>query len=250
MRFFNNGTPADSFSPLTAAGTTGYAEVSEPFHMDFYARLGGALYLSMGVWLQYDSAEPKRASGGNGTAGAAKAANGLDGNGRPDCFGRQVVIADVEDTSSTTLYAAYSYFAGVFTGHVGTSGGGYGYNMPKNTITASDDAAPTNGFTFLGASTTPCIDPLNGGRSYAKPGDIIAVRRFGPAVAWVSSSNSTIAGSGIGFSGAFATGGDDSPPDGVATLAPIGSRIGVTVSAPAAFATAGTEQGCKVIITH
>jgi hypothetical protein len=245
MRFFNNGTPADSFSPLTAAGTTGYAEISEPFHLDGYVRLGGALFLSMGLSVQYDSAEPKRGAGGGGSAGAAKAANGLDGLSRPDCFGRQVVIADNEDTDITTLYAAYSHFAGVFTGLVATSTGGYGYNMPKNTITASDDASPTNGFTYLGASTAACIDPLNGGRSYAKPGDIICVRRFGPVVGWASSLNSTIALSAVGFTGAANT-----PNDGVLTLTAVGTIVGVTITAPTAFATTGAEQGNKIILTH
>lgn len=244
-RFYNNGTPADSFSPLTAAGTVAYAEISEPFHIDLYARLGGALYISMGLFLQYDPLEPKRASGGFGTAGAAKAAGGLDGLSRPDCYGRQVVVADAEDSDLATLYPFYGYFAGVFTGLVSTAGGGYGYNMPKNTYTASDDAAPTNGFTYLGASTTPCLDPLNGGKSYGRPGDIICLRRFGPCVAWVTSLNSTIAGSVIGGSGSGNT-----PNDGTASLTSLGNVLGVTISAPTAFATAGAEQGCKILLTH
>lgn len=245
MRFFNNGAPADSFSPVTAAGTVAHAEVAAPFELSGYLRLGGALYLSMGLGVQYDSAEPKRGSGGYGVAGAAKAAGGLDGLSRPDCFGHQVVIADNEDTDITTLYAAYGYFAGVFTGLVFGERGGFGYNMPKNTVTASDDASPTNGFTYLGASTTPCIDPLNGGKSYARPGDIIAVRRFGPAVAWGSSLNSTIAGSVIGFSGTANT-----PNDGVFHLTTLGNIVGVTLTAPTAFATAGTEMGNKILLTH
>lgn len=245
MRFFNNGSPADSFSPLTAAGTASFAEVAEPFHMDFFVRLGGALHLSMGVFVQYDSAEPKRGKGGGGAAGAAKAANGLDELGRPDCFGRQVVIADNEDSDLSPVHLAYSHFAGVFTGLVSTAGGGYGFNMPAATITAASDSAATNGFTYLGAATTPCIDPLNGGRSYAKPGDIICVRRFGPAVGWVASTNTTIALSAIGFLGAANT-----PQDGVAHITPVGSIVGTTITAPTAFATTGAEQGCKIIITH
>lgn len=245
MRFFNNGSPADSFSPLTAAGTTSFAEASEPFHIDFWARLGGALHISMGLFLQYDPLEPKRAVGGGGAAGAAKAANGRDGLDRPDCYGRQVVVADAEDSDSATLYPFYGYFAGVFTGLVATSTGGYGHNMPAATYTAANDSAAGNGFTYLGASTVPCLDPLNGGRSYARPGDIICLRRFGPAVGWVTSLNSTIAGSVIGGSGAGNT-----PNDGTASLTTLGNILGVTLSAPAAFATTGAEQGCKILLTH
>jgi hypothetical protein len=245
MRFFNNGSPADSFSPLVAAGTVSYAEIAEPFHIDFYARVGGALFLSMGLWLQYDPLEPKRGSGGGGSAGAAKAANGLDGLSRPDCYGRQVVIAVAEDSDSALLQPGYSAFAGVFTGLVATSGGGYGYNMPAATLTAASDSAAANSFTFLGAATTPCIDPLNGGRSYAKPGDIIGLRRFGPAVAWVNTRSSTIASSAIGFSGA-----GDTPISGTASLTTVGTILGMTLSAPAAYSTTGAEQGCKVLITH
>lgn len=245
MRFFNNGTPADSFSPLVAAGTVGYAEIAEPFHIDGYMRLGGALYLSMGLFVQYDPLEPKRGSGGGGSAGAAKAANGIDGLGRPDCYGRQVVIAVAEDSDSAVLQPGYGFFAGVFTGLVSTSGGGYGFNMPAATLTASGDSAAVNGFTYLGASTTPCIDPLNGGRSYAKPGDIIGVRRFGPAVGWVSTRSSTIASSVIGFSGA-----GDTPIAGTASLTTLGTIIGVTLSAPTTYTTVGTEMGCKILLTH
>lgn len=245
MRVFNDGTPADSFSPLVAAGTVSYAEVAAPFHIEHYLRVGGELYLSMGLFLQYDPLEPKRGAGGGGSAGAAKAANGIDGLGRPDCYGRQVVIAVAEDSDSAVLQPGYSFFAGVFTGLVAVAGGGYGYNMPAATLTASGDSAAANSFTYLGASTTPCIDPLNGGRSYAKPGDIICVRRFGPAVGWVNTRSSTIASSAIGFSGA-----GDTPIAGTASLTTVGTIIGATLSAPAAYSTTGAEQGCKILLTH
>lgn len=241
MRFFNNGSPADSFSPLTAAGTVSYAEIAEPYHLDYYARLGGALYLSMGLFVQFDLVEPMRGFGGGGSAGAAKATNFRDGLGRPDCFGRQVVVADCEDSDIASTQVAYKYFAGVFTGLVATATGGYGYNMPAATATAANDSAATNGFTTRTA-LTPCVDPLHGGRSYAKPGDIIAVRRRGPVIGWVSDTNSTVANSLIGFLSAV-----DTPQDGVAFLT-AGSAIGVVHVAPDAFDTTGADQGCPVML--
>lgn len=253
MSLFNtNGTRANSFSPLTSAGTTGFAEISGPFHVDLWSRLGGANFISMGLGCMYDTAEPKRGSGGFGAAGAAKAAGGLDGNSFRDYFGGQVTLATPEDTDSSTLYKAYSHFAGVFTGLVSRDGGGYGYNFIGEGVLASATAPyftantdVSNGFTHLGATTTPVVDALNGGKSYAAPGDIICLRRFGPCVAWVTTLNSSIALSMIGFSNTATV-----QKDGIFSLTLAGLGLGVTVDAPAAVDYDGTGMGCDIILTH
>lgn len=251
--FYNNGSPAMSFSPLAAAGTTSFAEVSEPAHQVAWYRIGGSNHISMGLGLMIDTLEPRAGFGGGGSAGTAKAPSTsgfLDGTGRPDFWGRQVVVCDSDVIANIT--ATYTKWVGVFTGLVAVAGGGYGFNFvgdaavgsattPFGTSDASDRVS--NGFTYLGATAAPCVDPLNGGRSYAKFGDIIAVRRQGPAIAWVSDVNATAADSIISM------GGVNAPVDGTLSAVAAASAayaVGVTLVNPTAFDADGTGMGCQV----
>lgn len=249
--FYNNGSPANSFSPLTAAGTTSFAEVSEPAHQTGWYRLGGANHISMGLALMLDTAEPRAGSGGGGSAGTAKAPSTsgfLDGTGRPDFWGRQVVVMDSAAVASAHI--PVTKFAGVFTGLI--NGPGYGFNFvgdaavgsattPFGTSDASDRVS--NGFTYLGATSAPCVDPLNGGRSYAKFGDILAVRRQGPAIAWVSDVNATAVGDIISPAGANAA--VDGTMSNVAAASAF-LAVGVVLVEPTTFDADGTGMGCHI----
>ncbi len=252
--FYNNGSPANSFSPLAAAGTTSFAEVSEPAHSTAWYRLGGSNYISMGLGVMLDTDEPRAGFGGGGSAGTAKAPSTsgfLDGTGRPDCWGRQVVLVDSAAVASAHI--PVTKWVGVFTGLI--AGQGYGKNWVGDAAWEGDgtpaaatpfhtaDTFTANGFTYLGATTAPCVDPLNGGRSYAKPGDIIAVRRQGPAIAWVSDVNATGVGTIISPAGVNAA--VDGTLSNVAAASAF-LAVGVVLVEPTTFNADGTGMGCHI----
>lgn len=235
---------APGYSRPASSGSVQFPDLAWPEYVDYVYRLGGTDFLPMGSVMMVDTGEPALAGG---TAAGTKPV--------AEAFGRQMVLCTGSAAAAAAqTYAQWAKYVGVYTGRV-HSGRNRNFNMAGTAnassvkCSAGTETSPTNGFTYLGSTAIPCVDPINLGRSYIGPGDVGVVRRIGPVVGWASTTGiATAAFDPVGFISEAA------PKDGAVSGAGLltttaNSRpvaIGITLDAPTAYSTAGTGQGCRL----
>ena len=233
---------APGFSRPASSGSVQRADLAWPEFVDYIYRLGGTDFLPMGAAMMMDTGEPALAGG---TAAGTKPV--------AEAFGRQMVLA----TGSAAAEAAQTYrqwakFVGIYTGRV-HGGVSRKFNMPgagaAGSVASTTEATPTNGFTYIGSTSIPCVDPINLGRSYIGPGDVGVVRRMGPVMGW--GSNTGLATAAFDVVGMVS---ETAPKDGVVSQAGLlttttNSRpfgIGITIDALGAYQTSGSGMGARL----